>query len=35
MPYSRSTSNFSDCGTLRIVLVRNLGEQMTAAVRPL
>jgi hypothetical protein len=35
MPYSRSTANFSDSGTLRIVPVRNVDEQMTAVVRPL
>jgi hypothetical protein len=32
MPYSRSTSNFSDWGTCRIVLVRNVDEQITAFV---
>jgi hypothetical protein len=35
MPYSRSTANFTDSGTSRIVAVRNVDEQMTAVVRPL
>ena len=33
IPYSRSTAYFSDCGTLRIVPVRNEEAQMTAVVR--
>lgn len=32
MPYSRSTENFSVCGTFLIALVRKPPEQMTAVV---
>src|SRR5438270_930335 len=34
IPYSFSTANFSDCGTLRTPPVRNVREQMTALVMP-